>query len=145
MKRLDLKALEELLDIHGGDLDRWPAASRESVEEVLRTADAQRLLRQSQALDALLSQIPVPIMVQRGMRERILDSVHVREPGWVDGFFDWIARGPWGLRPAALALVPLLIGLGLGLGMNPTSADDSLANEFTLLAFEHIEDYDDAQ
>ncbi len=145
MNQLDLNAFERLVDIHGSDLDRWPAALRESVDEVLRTTDAQRLLRQSQALDALLNDVPVPATAGRDMRGRILGSVRVREAGWVDGFLDWIAYGSWGLRPAALALVPLLIGLGLGLGMNPTSTDDSLADEFTLLAFEHIEDYDDAQ
>lgn len=145
MKQLDLTAFERLLDIHGSDLDRWPAALRESVDDVLRTADAQRVLRQSQALDALLNEVPVPLLAERDLRGRILASLRVSETGWVEGLLDWIAQGSWGLRPAALALVPLLIGLGLGFGIAQPSADDSLTGEFTLLAFEHIEEYDDAQ
>jgi hypothetical protein len=58
-ERLDFKAFERLLEIHGGRAERWPEGSRESLRRLLEgSAEARSRWEDAQRLDALLDALP---------------------------------------------------------------------------------------
>lgn len=59
-KRPELELLSRVLETYGGDRNRWPAAERLALSRILADdQDARRLLREAEALDALLDAAPV--------------------------------------------------------------------------------------
>jgi ferric-dicitrate binding protein FerR (iron transport regulator) len=58
-ERLDDKAFERLLEIHGGRAERWPEGSRESLRRLLESsAEARTRWEEAKRLDALLDALP---------------------------------------------------------------------------------------
>jgi len=141
---LSLEALAAAFDRYGADLARWPAGEARRAAALLDASGAARqALAEARALDALLTADAAPLGVGSRARARILESMRASDP--VARLFGWLTRGPFLLRPAALALVPLLIGLGAGVGSSGTvRSDDELATEIHTLAFD-AEDYRDAE
>jgi hypothetical protein len=136
----------ELLDRHGGDFGRWPPADAAFAAGILpRSADARRALEGARTLDAWLDEaLPVPARNLEGLRDRILASVTPADV--LAPLFAWLQRGPLLWRPVALALVPLVLGFWIGIGVPPSAGEDAeLAGELDLLAFQDVEAYDDAQ
>jgi hypothetical protein len=73
-KRLaELKELEGVLDTFGGDPGRWPASKREQMMGLTASdKDARRLLREAEALDAVLTRAAgPPVGTTAGLAERI--------------------------------------------------------------------------
>jgi hypothetical protein len=59
LEPLALEAFEELLDVHGADLARWPAEQRNRAERLLASsAAAQQLLARAARVAALLDALP---------------------------------------------------------------------------------------
>ena len=122
------KTFEHLLDRHGPDFDRWPdnlaAQARHSLE---RSARARDLLLEARELQSALDEVLPAIDAPLGLRTRVLANLPERE-----AWFEWLTVTAW--RAAALALVPLVVGFGVGLNVaqGATAVED--ANDDVLLA-----------
>ena len=117
---MDDETFEHFLDRHGADLDRWPdnlaADARSLVERSVRARDLFREARELEsALDGLLPTVAAPL----GLKARVLANLPERA-----AWFEWLAVKAW--RPAAIALVPLVVGFGVGL--NVAQGADATAN-----------------
>jgi len=54
--KIDLTALEAILDIYGSDRSRWPQSSRPALENFIdENKEAHRLLKEAQALDRVMN------------------------------------------------------------------------------------------
>lgn len=76
-RKAELDALARLLDSHGGDGERWPAAERMRFATLLAQDErARRLVREAQALDALLDLAPtVAASRRRELQARLMNQV----------------------------------------------------------------------
>lgn len=129
-----------LIDTYGADLTRWPSELAAASRAFLAgNRHAQRHLDEAQALDRLLAEYDTATVASGALRQRILDAIATRAD-WLTHFVDWLGGGPRGLRPAALAAIPLAIGIALGAAM-PASSDDAPGREVTVLAFDALEVY----
>ena len=107
---MDDETFEDCLDRFGPDLDRWPdhhAGARTLLE---RSAPARALLAEARALDAVLDDLLPSVGAPLGLRARLVANLPSRRP-----WFEWLTIAIW--RPAALALVPLVVGFGVGLNV----------------------------
>ncbi|MDE0659968.1 MAG: hypothetical protein F4029_13360 [Gammaproteobacteria bacterium] len=125
---MDNKTFEHLLDRHGPDLDRWPndlsAQARSSVD---RSAHARNLLNEARDLESALDDLLPRVAAPRGLRTRVLANLPERE-----AWFEWLTVKAW--RPAALALVPLVVGFGVGLNVAQGADATQTAEDDMLLA-----------
>ena len=147
---LSLEALTLAFERWGSDLARWPVAEAKRAAAAIETSEpARRLWAEAHALDVLLDSDATPLGVGSRTRANILDSV--RSSDIATRFLAWLTRGPFLLRPAALALIPLLVGLGAGIGSSGLGSsglgqgDADLAAQVHALAFDNAEDYHDAE
>ena len=140
-----LEQLALAFDRYGSDLSRWPPDEALRASATLDGSDAaRRIFAEAQALDALLDADLAPLGVGSRARTRILEAAQRPDSG--ARFFAWLARGPFLWRHTALALIPLLIGLGAGMGVSGAGRnDDELVAEIHVLAFDAAEDYRDAE
>lgn len=68
-----LDGLEQVLERFGSDRTRWPAPVRRDFAGLLsRDADAQKRLREAEALDRLLDLAPQPAVKTQALADRIL-------------------------------------------------------------------------
>ena len=114
---MDIETLEDALDRHGPDVDRWPDAhAAEARSLVESSARARDLLAEARELDAalldVLSNVPAPL----GLKTRILANLPERE-AWLE----WFGVKAW--RPVGLALVPLLVGFSVGVNVAAVGSD----------------------
>ena len=79
-KRLaELRELESVLDTFGGDSGRWPASKRERMKGLAASdAEARRLLREAEALDAILTRAAGPPI---GNTARLADRIAAAATG----------------------------------------------------------------
>jgi hypothetical protein len=77
MRTANVRALEQHLEIYGGDQTRWPEKARERFAPLLAgDARARALLAEARALDRLLDRAPVPsICRERSVRDRIVAAI----------------------------------------------------------------------
>lgn len=111
-----LERFEQLMAIHGSDIDRWPVDEQLPARQLLsESVTAQALHNDQLALDALLDAIPVPSMA--AMEKRIIRNVSAEtRSSLLDKVIDWIVpRGgslsTWAWRPALVACLPLVCGI----------------------------------
>jgi hypothetical protein len=102
--RLSLARLRELLDAYGADAARWPENERAAARELCASdAQAQALLTQAQALDALLDQAPSyepsPVLAAR------VAEIPLRTTRASD--LRWTPRRVWGAAFAAVTVCAL--------------------------------------
>ncbi len=144
MKDMNEAKFVALIDTYGSDLGRWPTEYA-AIGRAFLAANArmQRHLDEAVALDRLLAEYDTATVASRALRQRILDAV-ATPADWLTRFVDWLGSGPRGLRPAALAAIPLAIGIALGAAI-PATSDDALGGDVTLLAFDALEVYTDAE
>ncbi len=126
---MDDETFEHLLDRHGADLDRWPdnlAANARSLVE--RSAHARNLILEARELESALDDLLPAVAAPLGLRTRVLANLPERE-----AWFEWLTVKAW--RPAALALVPLVVGFGVGLNVaQGADATENVAEDDVLLA-----------
>jgi hypothetical protein len=81
---MTLAEFARLLDVYGADRARWPAAARAAVAHLVsRDAGARQLLAESEALDRVLQNAPVPALaVEAALAERIVAAA-LRSPRMV--------------------------------------------------------------
>jgi len=110
----------QMLDICGADFRRWPAALRSQAQQcVQHDPELQALWQQASALDSALDCFAVPAF--HGLEQRLLQmQLPARPAGSLERIVEWLVpegsalRYAW-WRPAALACVPLLFGVVIGL------------------------------
>ena len=124
---MDLADFENALDRHGAELDRWPAPLAPQARELLEaSAPARRLLEEARRLEAVLDEILADVPAPLGLKTRVLANLPSAEP-WLQ----WWTAKPW--RPAALALVPLVVGFGVGMNVAGSLDEDTAAGDEDML------------
>jgi hypothetical protein len=120
----DLDRFEQLLDVHGVDLERWPEPLRSSARELLASStDAQRVWSSAERLAALLDAAP-DVLPSAELSARIAALPLRRPQGWAVW---WPFGNPlapllaWG----AAAAFGLFIGSGVVPGLEPSGEDGS--------------------
>jgi hypothetical protein len=79
--RTELDALEQVLERFGSDRTRWPAPVRRDFAGLLATdAEAQKCLREAEALDRLLDLAPRPEINTRALADRIVAAAAADKP-----------------------------------------------------------------
>ena len=124
---------EAMLDRLGARLDQWPESERDRAALLLRESDAaRRSYEAARQLDNLLDEA-LPEIDPVGLRSRILAGIEAAPPlPW----FDWLTQALW--RPAAFALIPLV--LGFTLGVTTIEIDSDLEDSVTFLAFSDFDE-----
>jgi hypothetical protein len=118
----------ERLDRFGADLAAWPHADAEGAEMLLVHSDAARK-RHAEAI--AVARLVTAALPSNGFDvARVRSSVlrRIAEPASrLDSLIDWLMPGGWtgAWRPAAVALVPLVLGLSLGLAVPDVDAPDA--------------------
>lgn len=116
---LSMQRFEQLVEAYGSDTQRWPADEREAALQLLhRSPEAVILLQQSAWLDSALDQYDTPAFEQ--LDSRILQqSLPARRSGLLERCLGWLVPPSVSLanlwRPTALACLPLMMGLFMGL------------------------------
>ena len=141
----------ERLDRFGVDLAAWPHADAESAKMLLQHSDTAR---RSHAEAIAVARLVTAALPANGFDvARVRSSVlrRLAEPvSRLDSLIDWLMPGGWtgAWRPAAIALVPLVLGLSLGLAVPDVDAPDAAMEEaVSLFALQEAtyEEYGDAQ
>lgn len=111
-----LEHFEQLMAIHGSDIDRWPKDEQIPAQRLLlESVAAKALLDEQRAVDTLLDAIPLPSMT--AMENRIVRNLATAtRSSLLDRILDWIVpRGgrvsTWAWRPALIACLPLVCGI----------------------------------
>jgi hypothetical protein len=142
----DIGRFVALLETHGAERSRWPAEEVEDADALLALSDdARRELDRARALDALLDgALRTRAIDAAASRARVLAAIARRDR--LGQWLAWLGRGPWLLRPIAMALVPLTLGLALGIAVPQTGSDEEeMLAALHVLAFDAEEAYRDAQ
>jgi len=127
-RKMDEETFEHFLDRRGADLDRWPARLAAGARSLVeRSARARDLLLEARELEFALDELLPAIAAPLGLHTRLLANLPERE-----AWFDWLTVKAW--RPAALALVPLVVGFGLGLNVAQGATAMENADDDVLLA-----------
>lgn len=126
---MDDETFEHSLDRYGPDLDRWPGTlAAEGRTRLERSARARELLVEARELESALDHLLPSVKSPLGLRTRVLANLPLRE-----AWFEWLTVKAW--RPAALALVPLAVGFGIGLNAaQAATTEDAAAEGDVLLA-----------
>lgn len=81
MNAAGVEALAHVLERYGSDRTRWPAPVRRQFAGLLsESGDAQRRLREAEALDRLLDLAPPPVMNTRALADRIVAAAEAEMP-----------------------------------------------------------------
>lgn len=111
--------LKQLLTSYGADPARWPEAEREAALVLLRADPAaRRMQHEAASLDDCLARSTVPGFA--GLESRLINQkMPTRQLGLADWLASWLrpssehpVQSLW--RPAAMACVPLVLGLLIG-------------------------------
>ena len=151
---LSLQRFEQLIDACGSDAQRWPSAERDAALHLLDSSpEAGKLLQQAVLLERTLDQFETPAFNQ--LSSRILQqALPERRAGLAERCLRWVlppvssSLTSW-LRPAALACLPLVMGLFMGMQLQlfSDSAADLYAvdSDETELLFISLADYTEPQ
>jgi hypothetical protein len=154
---MTLEEFTDLLDRFGADVARWPRDQQPGAHELMQaSSEARRLhaqaVRLEQCLDAAL---PALEELSLGpLKHRIMERIRnpLAEDSAIVRFWTWLLAGPrlahvLLVRPAVLAMIPLILGFALGISFpEPDGVDGELATELTLLALtDRYEGFADAQ
>ncbi len=145
MNKITQQRFSQLLDIYGGNSNRWPIEERAAALKFLKeSTEAYRLQQAALNLDNLLDSIPTASPTAM-LRQRIL-AQHYTEP--VQDAWQWFVQWFIGttvrehfLRPAFMLIIPLVFGIFLGLNLETVSMDENMlfAEEVNLLALSSTE------
>ena len=131
---MNSKDFEHHLDIYGSRWERWPEHLRVDAQVFLRdNEEAKRLYAQATELDEILP-LTQPSIAPSYLRTRILANLAtsaIKSSNWLDQFLTQL----W--RPAAVALVPLV--LGFAVGFFDQESVDELEEEIVALSFTDFE------
>ncbi len=146
MSTMTQDQFDAALDIYGPDLRLWPSALQQPAQQLLQSsASAQAALSLAKRLDEELdaSLPPAPARGLPLLKEQIMARVLASGPqtSLILRFWAWLLAGPrlmqvLLLRPAVLAMIPLIGGFLLGMSVADVGgADDDLVAEMVYMAF----------
>lgn len=147
---LSMQRFEQLIDAYGSDPQRWPPGEcQAALKLVAESPQAALLMQQSSWFDAALDQFDTPDFDQ--LSARILQqTLPERRIGWMEQMTRWLvppvtsSMTDW-WRPAALACLPLAMGLLMGLQLDlftdPSTEFYTFDTEETELQFISLADY----
>jgi len=124
---LDLERFEQLLDVHGADLERWPEPLRVGARAFLASSgEAQHAWSRAERLGALLDAAP-DVLPSAELSARIAALPMRRPQGWVAW---WPFGNPFAplLAWGAAAAFGLFMGSGVLPGLDPAGDVGSGAN-----------------
>lgn len=125
---MDDDTFEHFLDRHGSHPERWPGDLAAGARNLLEhSARARETLLEARALESSLDDLLGAVATPLGLRRRVLANLPERE-AWLE----WLTVRAW--RPVALAMVPLVIGFGVGLNVAQGAAIQSAVEDDVLLA-----------
>jgi hypothetical protein len=120
---MTIEQFSQLLDAYGGDVKRWPLEERVAALKLPEvSSEARRLQQAALKLDSLLDRIPIspPTMV---LRNRIIAKIHNSTKQSKD-VWQWLVEWLLGttplehiLRPTFALIIPLLLGITVGLNL----------------------------
>ncbi|HUA56197.1 MAG TPA: hypothetical protein VMB81_28700 [Candidatus Sulfotelmatobacter sp.] len=126
-----LKQFLRLIDIHGADPARWPAAERaQALQRAATDPAAQRALDEARRLAALLARAPAPPSGDAGRRvaAALARLPAQQSPYWWPApiaLWDLLPRWPRTVALATMAALGILVGLtDLGGAPAPASSAD---------------------
>ncbi len=140
---MTIERFSQLLEAYGGEAKRWPIEEQVAMLKLLeQSVEARRLQQSALTLDSLLNsvQISKPSAV---LRERIIAQVQPLASQAQD-VWQWFIQLIVGTtprehfwRPAVALVIPLLVGIVIGLNLASLPEDDNgwLEEEVSLLAF----------
>lgn len=116
---ISLQRFEQLLDAYGASPQRWPEHEHAAALQLLQqSAQAAQLMQSAQWLDEQLDLLPAPDFSHLNA-VLLQTALPARRKKFTDRLLDWLLpmQTPslavfW--RPAALACVPLMLGLAVG-------------------------------
>jgi hypothetical protein len=156
-EHLTLEQFSAHLDRLGADLAQWPPDLQSAARALMQASgDARRLHEEALRFDACLDAALPPLDTSGlpALKRRVMERVNAQllENSTIVRFWQWLTNGPrLGhvvlVRPAALAMLPLIFGFVLGMSIAPPDAiDGELATELTLFALtDRYEGFADAQ
>jgi anti-sigma factor RsiW len=134
---MNLERFAELVAAYGTDPGRWPAAERRAVGSLLAAStEAQQLVREAEAFDALLA-APLPaIEPSAALRSRIMAQAmpQPKQPGWriqIAEAFGLLF--PSGRMVPQLAALTLALAIGIGAGFTNILPVDTQDNDLVTL------------
>jgi len=145
--RMTIERFSQVVETYGGEAKRWPQAERPLAQQLLSdSAEARHLQQAALRLDHLLDQVPVtpPTLA---LQQRILNQIR-RHPEPLQDAWQWFMQWLFGttfrdhlLRPAFALIIPLILGLLLGLNLVSVPVDENqlVAEEMNLLALGTLE------
>jgi hypothetical protein len=145
--RMNLERFSQLMETYGGEAKRWPLVERSLAQRLLaESAEARRLQQSALRLDHLLAQVPItpPTLA---LQQRILNQIHPQVEPLQDAwqcFMHWLFGTTFRehlLRPTFALIIPLILGIFLGLSLVSVPVDENLliAEEMNLLALSSLE------
>ncbi|HAI69252.1 MAG TPA: hypothetical protein DCM38_07440 [Gammaproteobacteria bacterium] len=144
---MTIKRFSDLVEAYGGDAKRWPTEERADALKLLdESVEARRLQQSALTLDTLLDSVP-KAPSSAALKKRIMAQAH-RVTSQSQDAWQWLIQLLIGttprehfFRPAVATMVPLLLGLSIGLNLNAVSEDDNMLfqEEVSLLALAPME------
>lgn len=127
---MNLDRFTILIEAYGTDPRRWPADERAAAQALLAAStEAQRLLRDADPLDVLLSSPPPAIDPSPALRARIMAQIVARPitiPPWRMQVAEALALlFPTGRMIPQLAALGLALAIGIGAGIANIGSEDS--------------------
>lgn len=147
---LSMQRFEQLIDAYGSDPRRWPPGERQAALTLVdESPQAASLMQQASWLDNTLDEFEAPAFDQ--LSARILQqALPARHAGLFEQVMRWLlppvssSMTDW-WRPAAVACLPLAMGLFMGLQLDlfidPTTELYGVDSEETELQFISLADY----
>lgn len=139
-KPMDETRFGALAEAWGGDLRRWPEAERQAgqIFADAHPRQAERLLFEADALDALLDASPRPT-VSMGLRDRVTASASVL--GKAHGAWPSLSRLLWlgGAGWAAAACAGVMFGTNLGGHLADQRQAEAVVDQAMLGGFDEME------
>ncbi|BAP56189.1 hypothetical protein THII_1892 [Thioploca ingrica] len=142
---MTMTRFSQLVAAYGGHTNHWPLEEQVAAAQLLETSAEARHLRQAAvSLDDLLDQVAtVPPSLK--LRNRILAAIQPPEQPLLD-IGQWLSQLLLGTtshehiwRPAVILLIPLLLGIVMGLSLASFNDTGEVEEEFNLLGLGTLE------
>lgn len=142
---MTMTRFSQLVAAYGGHTNRWPLEEQVAAAQLLETSAEARHLRQAaMSLDDLLDQVTtVPPSLK--LRNRIFAAIQPPDQPLLD-IGQWLSQLLLGTtshehiwRPAVILLIPLLLGIVMGLSLASFNDTGEIEEEFNLLGLGTLE------
>lgn len=137
--------LRSIIESYGSDPGRWPAGERDDAKNLLQSLHGDPaitdLLADAVRVDAALLSVPLPALPRPASASTLLARAQMgASSGWQRALRWLLGLGDGGFslaRPVLAALMPLALGFGAGVALEPQTEvnDDEAVMQVALYAF----------